>query len=225
MELKLAEQIADTLEQAVFLGEYSDGERLDEIKIAQQFKVSRTPIREALQRLVITGLAEQIPRRGVFIRLPGPVELLEMFETMAELEAACGRLAALRISEDGLQRLSVANEKCQNATEMDDPSGYYLENEKFHQEIYQGAGNSFLQAKALRLQNRLKPYRRIQLQFRGRMSQSLDEHDRIVNAIRIGDADEAAKLLRDHVTVQGEKFQQLVASLKSSTHNAMSLSR
>ncbi|MFK7993620.1 MAG: GntR family transcriptional regulator [Granulosicoccus sp.] len=225
MELKLAEQIADTLEQSVFSGEYSDGERLDEIKIAQQFEVSRTPVREAFQRLVITGLAEQIPRRGVFIRLPGPVELLEMFETMAELEAACGRLAAQRISEDGLNLLSVANEKCQKAAEMGDVSGYYLENEKFHQEIYEGAGNSFLQGKALRLQNRLKPYRRVQLQFRGRMLQSLDEHDNIVNAITVGDADKASNLLRDHVTVQGEKFQQLVTSLKSTTQNAMSLSR
>ena len=94
METKRAEQIAETLEQLVFQGEYEDGQRLDEIKLSEQFHVSRTPIREALQRLVLSGMAEQIPRRGVFIRQPGPVELLEMFETMAELEAACGRLRA-----------------------------------------------------------------------------------------------------------------------------------
>mgnify|MGYP000241745163 CR=1 FL=1 len=61
MELKRAEQLAETLEQAVFKGAYKDGQRLDEIKLAEQFNVSRTPIREALQRLVLSGMAEQKP--------------------------------------------------------------------------------------------------------------------------------------------------------------------
>ena len=84
MKLKRSDQIAESLEQLVFQGKYEDGERLDEIKLAEQFGVSRTPIREALQRLVMSGMAVQIPSRGVFIRQPGPVELVEMFETMAD---------------------------------------------------------------------------------------------------------------------------------------------
>ena len=214
MKLKRAEQIAETLEQLVFQGEYEDGQRLDEIKLAEHFSVSRTPIREALQRLVMSGMAEQIPRRGVFVRQPGPVELLEMFETMAELEAACGRFAAARMTEKDLDRLADANRRCEDAVEREDAAGYYLENEVFHQEIYRGATNSFLQNEALRLQNRMKPYRRVQLRFRGRMAQSLKEHETIIRALRDGDADLAAQVLRSHVTVQGEKFQQLMAGLK-----------
>ena len=83
MDIRRADQIAESLEQLVFRGDYKDGQRLDEIKLAAKFNVSRTPIREALQRLVLSGLAEQLPRRGVFIRQPGPIELMEMFETMA----------------------------------------------------------------------------------------------------------------------------------------------
>lgn len=214
MELRRAEHIAETLEQLVFKGEYKDGQRLDEIKLAEQFSVSRTPIREALQRLVLSGMAEQIPRRGVFVRQPGPVELMEMFETMAELEAACGRFAATRITEEGLERLAGANSKCQSAVEARDIGAYYRENEIFHQEIYQGATNTFLEKKALQLQNRLKPYRRVQLRFRGRMAQSLKEHEAVIEAITNGEADEAAEILRRHVTVQGEKFHQLMAGLK-----------
>ncbi|PJI86341.1 GntR family transcriptional regulator [Yoonia maricola] len=214
MELKRADQIADSLEQLVFQGEYADGERLDEIKLAEHFSVSRTPIREALQRLVMSGMAEQIPRRGVFVRQPGPVELLEMFETMAELEAACGRFAAARMTDEGLERLADANSRCRDAVEREDAAGYYLENESFHQEIYRGATNSHLQGEALRLQNRLKPFRRVQLRFRGRMAQSLAEHEEIIQALEYGEAELAARLLRGHVTVQGEKFQQLIAGLK-----------
>lgn len=214
MEIRRAEQIADSLEQLVFTGEYEDGQRLDEIKLAEHFSVSRTPIREALQRLVLSGMAEQIPRRGVFVRQPGPVELMEMFETMAELEAACGRFAATRISDEGLDRLADANDRCRDAVKGEDIAAYYQENEVFHQEIYRSATNAYLEKTALQLQNRLKPYRRVQLRFRGRMSQSLAEHEAIVDALKNGEAELAAQILRSHVTVQGEKFQQLMAGLK-----------
>lgn len=213
MEIRRADQIADTLEQLVFAGEFHDGERLDELKLAEQFHVSRTPIREALQVLVSSGMAEQIPRRGVFIRQPGPVELMEMFETMAEIEASCGRLAATRMTEPDLAALSAANDRCQDAVTAADHDSYYAENEVFHQIIYRGAANSFLEKQALRLQNRLKAYRRVQLKFRGRLSQSMSEHSQILNALKNGDADQAAAVLRNHVAVQGEKFHQLVASL------------
>ena len=214
MELKRADLIAEKLEQLVFAGEYSDGQRLDEIKLAEQFRVSRTPIREALQRLVSSGMAEQIPRRGVFVRQPGPVELMEMFEAMAELEAACGRLAATRITDDGLTQLEQANANCQQAIENRDHARYYAENEVFHQVIYHSSANTYLENQALRLQNRLKPYRKVQLRFRGRMDQSMAEHIAIVEALQTGDPERAADALRGHVAVQGEKFHQLMASLK-----------
>ncbi len=215
MESRRATQIAEALQQQVFSGRYEDGDKLDEVRLAEQFEVSRTPIREALQELVGTGLAEQIPRRGVFVRLPGPVELMEMFETMAELEAACARLAASRITDTGLAQLREANSKCQEAIEVQDFDRYYAQNEAFHQAIYRGAANGFLAKQAAQLQNRLKPYRKEQLRFRGRMDQSMAEHVAIVAALERGDGRAAEQALRDHVAVQGEKFHQLMANLNS----------
>lgn len=214
MELKRAQKIAETLEQRVFSGEYQDGERLDEHTLAQAFRVSRTPIREALQVLVSSGMAQQIPRRGVFVRQPGPVELIEMFETMAELEAACGRFAAARMTDTALRQLVQANDLCQQALNDNDHAGYYAQNETFHRLIYHGSGNSYLEHQAKLLQNRLKPYRRMQLRFRGRLRQSMSEHVAIVRALQNGDAEEAANALRSHVAIQGEKFHQLMANLK-----------
>ncbi|MEL6594705.1 MAG: GntR family transcriptional regulator [Pseudomonadota bacterium] len=213
MNIRRADQIADTLEQLVFSGDFQDGERLDELKLAEQFHVSRTPIREALQVLVTSGMAEQIPRRGVFIRQPGPVELMEMFETMAEIEAVCGRLAATRMTDQDLVSLSEANDRCQQAIEDTNHDQYYLENETFHQIIYKGAANSYLEKQALQLQSRLRAYRRIQLRFRGRLNQSMNEHSQILKSLKEGDAEKAAEVLRNHVAVQGEKFHQLIASL------------
>ena len=214
MDVRRADQIANTLEQLVFAGEFQDGERLDELKLAEQFHVSRTPIREALQVLVSSGMAEQIPHRGVFIRQPGPVELMEMFETMAELEAVCGRLAATRMTDQDIEQLSLANENCRQAIQDTDYDRYYAENEKFHQIIYRGAANSYLEKQTLQLQNRLAAYRKTQLRFRGRLDQSMNEHSQILSAIKEGDPDKAADVLRSHVAVQGEKFHQLMATLK-----------
>jgi DNA-binding GntR family transcriptional regulator len=214
MAERRADSIADALEEMIFTGGFSDGDRLDETRLAQQFHVSRTPIREALGRLVASGLAEQMPRRGVFIRQPGPVELLEMFETMAEIEGVCGRLAATRISEPALAELDEANTLCNAAVAAGDPEAYYRHNERFHHVIYREAGNAFLEGEALRLHRRLKPFRRLQLRVRGRMAQSMAEHEAIVAALREGTAERAAQALRDHVAIQGEKFHRLLSSLR-----------
>ncbi|WP_376871293.1 GntR family transcriptional regulator [Albirhodobacter sp. R86504] len=214
MEQRRADKIAEQLEELIFNGTFADGDRLDEVSLAEQFGVSRTPLREALHRLALSGLAELVPRRGAFVRQPGPVDLMEMFEVMAELEAVCGRLAAKRISEEALAELRSANHRCQEAVAMQNVDGYYSENEQFHQIIYRQSGNGFLEQEAAKLHKRLKPFRRQQLRLRGRMTQSMAEHEKIVSALEAGDPEAAAKALRDHVAVQGEKFHALMASLK-----------
>lgn len=215
MEKRRADNIAEQLEELIFTGMYRDGDRLDETRLAEQFGVSRTPLREAFQRLALSGLVELIPRRGAFVRQPGPVELMEMFEVMAELEATCGRLAAMRISDTALEDLRDANAKCQAAVEAQDSDGYYAENERFHRIIYQQSGNRFLEQETAKLHKRLKPFRRQQLRLRGRMAQSMAEHEAIVEALEQASAEQAGQALRAHVAVQGEKFHNLMASLKS----------
>lgn len=214
MNKRRADLIAEQLEERIFAGIYLDGDRLDEVRLAEQFDVSRTPLREALQRLARSGLVELIPRRGAFVRQPGPVELMEMFEVMAEFEAVCGRLAAKRITDDALADLHDANDKCQAAVEAQGPDSYYAENERFHQIIYRESGNEFLATETNNLHRRLQPYRRQQLRFRGRMAQSMSEHRAILDALEKGDSEAAAIALRDHVAIQGEKFHSLMATLK-----------
>lgn len=214
MEKKRAEMIADRIEGLIFDGTFSDGERLDEVRLASEFGVSRTPLREAFQRLTQSGLVEQIPRRGVFVRQPGPTELIQMFEVMAELEAVCARLAASRISDDALAKLRATNAACNDAVTARDTETYYAVNERFHMIIYAQSGNAFLEQECQRLHRRLQPFRRVQLRLRGRLHQSMSEHEIILNALENGDGLKAADALRDHVAVQGEKFHHLVASLR-----------
>ena len=84
----------------------------------------------------------------------------------------------------------------------------------FHDCIYAASHNGFLAGEARQLKQRLKPYRRLQLQVRQRMNNSLGEHQAIVTAIEQGDAAQAEQLLREHVLIQGERFSDFVASVK-----------
>jgi DNA-binding GntR family transcriptional regulator len=192
--------------------EFTEGERLDEVTLSVRFSVSRTPVREALHALAGSGLVETIPRRGVFVRYPSFIKLVEMFDVMAELEAMCGRLAARRITEEELERLEEAALACEKAMEKGDADGYYRENERFHHILYHASGNSFLAEQASRLHKRLQPFRRLQLRVRGRLRQSMQEHREVQKAVASGDAEAAAGVLRRHISIQGENLKDLMAN-------------
>lgn len=212
MSSRIADSIREQLEQMIVVGDFADGERLDEIRLAEKFGVSRTPLREAFQSLAASGLLELIPRRGAFVRHPGVVELVEMFEVMAEIEAMCGIRAARRISEGQLAEIHKTILVCETALQRKDTDEYYRANELFHHLLYEASGNSFLAGQAAQLHRRLKPFRRMQLQVRGRLPQSMSEHHEIYSALKSGDGQRAANALFGHVAIQGEKFNDLMSS-------------
>lgn len=209
-----SERLGELIEERIVTGVYPPGTRLDEQELASTFGVSRTPVREALIQLASVGLIETKPRRGATVPEVGADRVCEMFEVMAELEAMCGRLAARRISADDQRALEAAHRACEAARDANTPDVYYQLNEVFHQRIYEASHNGFLVEQAVALHRRLRPYRRLQLRVRNRMAASFNEHQAIVEAIAQGDGELAAARLRAHVTVQGERFADLVATLR-----------
>ena len=207
--------LRQTIETEIVDGRLALGARLDETELAERFGVSRTPIREALLQLAMTGLVEIKPRRGAIVSAPDSQLLIAMFETMAELEASCGRLAARRLVPDDEAALKAALAACAAAAATEDPEAYYQENYVFHTVIYRACRNGFLCEQARLLHRRLAPYRRLQLRARHRLAQSLAEHQAVVAAIVAGDEATASELLRTHVIVQGDRFSDLVATLRS----------
>ncbi len=205
-------RLRDLIEDEILTGHLGPGERLEEEALAARFTVSRTPVREALHHLATAGLVELRPRRGAVVAVPGPERLVEMFEVMAELEGLCGRLAARRLTPEARAALLAAHEACAQA--RGDADAYYYRNERFHHVIYAASGNRFLAEQAEALHKRLKPYRRLQLRVRNRVEASFREHEAVVCALLDGDEGAAGRALRSHVLVQGERFTDLVASLR-----------
>lgn len=209
-----AQQIRQALENDIVDGRFAPGEKLDPEALAVEFSCSRTPIRDALQALKSSGLVRVEPKRGTFVTELSVVELTERFEVMAELEAMCARLAASRATDEQIARIRTAQTACESAASTGDSDAYYHQNTVFHQAVYAASGNIFLEGEALRLQTMLQPYRRRQLQVRGRMNRSLDEHRQIMAAIEVGDTTGASSAMNAHVIIQGDRFHQLIASLR-----------
>mgnify|MGYP003676220932 CR=1 FL=1 len=214
MSTRIADSVRERIEQMIVTGEFADGERLDEVKLAEQFGVSRTPLREAFQALAASGLVKLEARRGAFIRHPDFVELVEMFEVMAEIEAMCGFRAARHVTGSQMTAIGKTIENCETAISAGDFDEYYRENETFHHLLYEASGNRFLAREAARLHKRLKPYRRLQLRANGRMPQSMREHRAVFAALERNDPKATAAALRQHVAIQGERFNDLMASYR-----------
>lgn len=205
--------LRESIEEMIAVGQLKPGQHLDETTLAEEFGVSRTPIREALIQLASMGIIVMRPRRGAVVAEIGPQQLIEMFEVMAEFEAMCGRLAARRMAPAEHAALLAAHQACKEARDAADPDEYFYVNEAFHEQIYAGSHNTFLAEQARSLHRRLRPYRRLQLRVRNRMNISYDEHEGIVQAIIAGDSELTESLLREHITIQGQRFADLIASL------------
>ena len=214
MSSRAATRVFQGVEEQIATGQLKDGEKLDEASLAERFQVSRTPVREALLQLVGSGLATQIPKRGCFVKAPSFREMIEMFEVMSELEGMCARLAARRISDQQLASLKAANEGCEEAIRANDSDLYYHKNVEFHECIYEACGNSFLASETRSLRRRLQSFRRLQLRVRGRMPQSFNEHHEIIAALEAGNADKADLVSRQHVMIQGERFNDLLVHME-----------
>jgi len=195
----LSDRIRNALTDAISSGELAPGTMLDEQQLAARYGASRTPVREALRQLATSGMVEVRPRRGVIVRHVTSDEVMDMFETMAELEATCVRLATYRITPLERSRLLRIHEASEAAVETGDVDAYDALNREFHEAIYRAAHNDFLAEQTMAVRTRLNAFRRMQLRQARRLSVSRAEHDAVMHAIAQGDGDEAARRMRAHM--------------------------
>jgi len=211
--MTISERLRDTLEEQIATGVLAPGSTLDEFSLARLHGVSRTPAREALIQLAAQGVIELRPRRGAVVTRIDPTRLQQMFELMGELEALCARSAARRLDNAGRTELVHIHRESAQACERGDTQAYFQCNERFHEAVYRGSRNAFLEEQTLQLARRLRPYRRLQLRVRDRMPGSFTEHQQILDRLLAGDPDGVAVVMRAHVVVQGERFADLLATL------------
>lgn len=211
-----AERIRASLADAIVRGELGPGVALDETTIAERFKVSRTPVREAIRQLEVIGFAEARPHRGAVVPHFTPEKLNDMFAVMAEMEALCARYAAEHITAPERKELLLRHEACAEAARQGDVEEYYLRNIAFHDAVYRSSHNQYLVEVTLSVRNRLAPFRKLQFEGIGRLAHSLAEHDAILQAIFRGDGEGAATLMRRHMQLVRTSVGDVSPSLRES---------
>jgi DNA-binding GntR family transcriptional regulator len=194
-------RVLEETRRRILTGELATGVNLSELALAEEFGVSRTPVREALKQLETEGLVEIRPRVGTFVTTPSRREITELFEMKELLEGAAARLLAQRGPVPELDRLH-ENLQLADVAVADDDSVRYAEYvEEFHNLIVLGADNSKLQAHYRTLMNQLAYSRLVNTSLRqpGRALQSEREHRRVFELIAAKDGDTAERVMREHV--------------------------
>lgn len=195
----LASELEREIEALILNGELTVGDRIQEFQLAERFKVSRSPVREALRALDAVGIVEVVPNRGAFVRRIAVEEALEVYEVRAALFAQAGRLMAERGSDADLAALRSLHAEMAEAAGAHDFDRYFPLNFRFHELIVDAAGNRTLAAQYRMLVKRLRLFRARNLMFGDTLEVSNREHKVIVDAITGRDVDGAARACFDHV--------------------------
>lgn len=202
--------LAESLGERISAGEFELGTWFRQAKLADEYRVSRTPVALALSRLETLGLVERLANRGFRVRLPTSRDVIEVIEVRALLEGYAAELAARRISTTQLGQLSSAVAQFHEVVESvkagasDDGAlraMWHSANSLFHGTIFDAAGNRQLKASSDLLHNRL-PRNTTWMAMHGDprlLAQNANQHEGILAAIDAGDGDQARRLATSHV--------------------------
>lgn len=176
---------------------YAPGDRLVESELAERFGVSRTPIREALQRLETQSLLTR-DGRSLIVASLDHTQLAELYVVRGELEGLAARLAARHAAPEEVKVLRDMLEEDRKL--VDDPTALSRANRRFHNQIHLASHNRFLVRQLDLVHRSMALLATTSLAAEGRSAETLEEHSAIVAAIEAGDGDAAYKALRDHIS-------------------------
>lgn len=195
----LYQEVAERLRQRIFAHELTPGTWIDEQKLAEQYGISRTPLREALKVLASEGLVELKPRRGCYVTEISPQDLDDIFPLMAMLEGRCAAEAVNKASAHDIAVLKSIHEQLESAARDGRIDAFFEANQEFHKKIQELAGNRWMLSVIQDLRKVLKLSRLHSLSLEGRLQQSLDEHRVIMAAFEARETAKAEKLMHDHL--------------------------
>lgn len=203
---KFADAAYEAVRNSIRMGHILPGSRLHEGELASQLGTSKTPVREALGRLVSDGLATTSGRTGVYVTRLSHDEIVDLYEAREIIEPPLARLAAERARDEDIQALQESVAEFERALHADDIYSLMELDSQFHEIIASLAGNSMLADARERLDNciaiaRVTSLRRSQ---RRTSAQSLKEHNQIADAIATHDGKKAERRMAEHIRKRRE---------------------
>lgn len=194
----LYQEVAEQLRQRIFNRELEPGGWIDELKIAEEFGISRTPLREALKVLAAEGLVTMKVRRGAYVTEMSDKDLRDVYHLLGLLESDAAAVVATSASVEQRQSLQDLHDELESA--VHERERFFAVNERFHLLILALADNRWRCQMVADLRKVMKLNRHNSLLKQGRIEESLNEHRAIVAAILAGDAQASQRAMQAHFT-------------------------
>jgi DNA-binding GntR family transcriptional regulator len=192
----LHDEVAAQLRERIFAGEWPPGTFLDEVRLAEEMRISRTPLREALKVLAAEGLVTMKVRRGAYVTEVSEQDLAEVYHLLALLESDAAGVVAQKATPAQLRELQKLHEELEAAVKNRDK--FFAINERFHMRLLEIAGNKWRNQMVADLRKVMKLNRQNSLLKSGRIEESLAEHAAVMEALVRRDARSAMQRMQDH---------------------------
>lgn len=206
----LGDTIYQQLQEAILAGNIAPGTTLVQHELAQRLGVSRTPVRDALERLTRDGLVVRSNGGRVYVAELSLEDLREKYQVRRSLEGLAAYLAAERITQKDLDRLAQILDDMRDAVDKSDTAEVTRNGSQFHAIITAACGNEFLKQLLGDLTNSIRRYRSTAVDIPGRSEESLSEHETIYFALKDRDGQKAEHTMRDHVRQSQKQLEQAV---------------
>jgi GntR family transcriptional regulator, rspAB operon transcriptional repressor len=203
---RTSDRIHEELRRAIITLELSPRSVLSESSLAERLKCSRTPLREALQRLAQEQLVVIEPRRAISIPPLGMTEFTELMDTMLAVEPVLIRASAASIRADELATLDRCVYQMEEAGRTGDFAGWADLDFDFHEAIARGTQNHYMEQTLVRLDRLVSRFAYLGIRRPGAASVATAEHRHVMEALRRHDADECERLIRQHITNGRERM-------------------
>jgi DNA-binding GntR family transcriptional regulator len=209
----LTSAVADRLRDKILRGEFREGEQLRQHAIADEFAVSRIPVREAFRQLEAEGLIKIIDHRGAVVAALSPDEIEELFEIRAALESVTLRQAVPRLTDEDLNRAEKALEAYEQALNAESDFDVWGDlHWQFHSTLYRAANRTRSLSLIQTINNNADRYIRLHILFsRDAHRHAKDEHRAILELCRQRDAEAASQLLERHISKAGRDMKEFIS--------------
>ena len=197
--IRTSQHVFRALKDRIITGDLPPGSRLIESTVAAQFGVSRTPVREALQRLTSEGLLDIDPLRGMVVHAPDSREIQDVLQIRASLDALAASLAARAANDSDLARLRLTVEAMEEGVALDRREQIMRANRRFHDIIYEAAANPRLARMAGELRDYVRRFSTAPSASPDRAKGVLEEHRALLEAIERHDGPAASAASDRHL--------------------------
>jgi DNA-binding GntR family transcriptional regulator len=192
----LYQDVAERLRQQIFSRQLEPGSWIDEMKLAAEYGISRTPLREALKVLAVEGLVTMKVRRGAYVTEMSHEDVRQVYHLLGLLESDAAAQVAQHATDAQRTELQRLHDRLEKQVRQRD--AFFATNEQFHMALLDAAGNRWATQVVTDLRKVMKLNRHHSLFKQGRLADSLGEHRALMEAIAQRDGEAARRLMRAH---------------------------